>query len=189
VRHVVRLARRGQPFLLPCRLALAAVRSWAGRAVLAWAVLAGLFFMHGAATAWTGGCHGGQLAMTASAMTTWSQATVAMPDAGSARPVAPKVAASPGGAVATRQAAVYASGESVSIAVAHSSDPHRGGMLCASRVPRQGFLSVPAIRLAAVLLLTAALMLLPCLGRASPRLRPPGRPGLPLPLFLGVSRT
>jgi hypothetical protein len=151
--------------------------------VLAWAVLGGLFFMHGAGTAWTGGCGGGQLAMTASAMT-----TAAMPDAGSARPATSKVAASPAGAAATWQVAVSASRGSATRAPAHSSDRHCCAMLCTSRLPRQGFLGVPANRpAAAVLVITAALMLLPCFGRASPR--PPGRPGLPLPLFLGVSRT
>ena len=64
-------------------------------------------------------------------------------------------------------------------------------MPCSSRLTRQGIFSGPAAGPAVVAFafLAGAILLQPGLAGASPRSHPPGRPGLPLPLFLGVSRT
>src|SRR5258707_487224 len=49
--------RRLESLLSACRVVSLAVWSWTARAALVWAVLAGLFFMHGA-TSPAGGCQG-----------------------------------------------------------------------------------------------------------------------------------
>jgi hypothetical protein len=163
------------------------IRYWAARAVLVWAVLAGLFLMHGVASS-AGGCHGSE--PVASAMAMGPQAVVAMPGAVTADRT--DALASPGraGAAAARQFEAPAPATFASAATALKGDQLHGGMLCSSRLPRQGFLGVSATGPpAAVLFFVAALALLPFRAGVSRRFRPPGRPGLPLPLFLGVSRT
>jgi hypothetical protein len=73
-------------------------------------------------------------------------------------------------------------------ATAMAVDSCRGGMLCSSRQPRNtytGTLTAP-LTVTAVVTVAAAL---PRPAAAYRSARPPGRPGLPLPLFLGVSRT
>jgi hypothetical protein len=105
------------------------------RAVAVWAVLAGLFLMHGAASP-AGGCCGGTpaTAMTATAMT-------AMPAMPAAAPAGAGVPPGP----------------------------------CASSVASAAACTVPAAAVPAAATYRPA--------------RPPGKAGLPLPLFLGVSRT
>jgi hypothetical protein len=139
------------------------VHSRAGQAVLAWAVLAGLFLMHGAASP-AGGCGDGAPVMAVAA----ASLTPATPDA----------------------SMVHAAPEAAHQAVSHAVGSRQAGMTpCSARQPRQGFLSVPVIRLAVgVLFLLIAVPVLRCLA-VPRRVRPPGRPGLPLPLLLGISRT
>lgn len=163
------------------------MRYWAARAVLVWAVLAGLFFMHGAVSS-AGGCHGG--VPVTSAMAMGPQAVAAMPGvvtAGRDDAMAPAGRAE---AATARQFEAHAPATSAFAATAVSSGQLHGGMLCSSRLPRQGFLGLSAAGPpAAVLFFAAAFALLTLRAGVSRPFRPPGRPGLPLPLFLGVSRT
>jgi hypothetical protein len=161
-------------------------RSRAVRAVLAWAVLAGLFFMHGAPL--SAGCQGGAL-MAPATLTVAQVLPAAAPGAavsGTVRLTAAWLPATraAGGA---RQSAVPASPASRAAA------EERGSCcegLCSSRQPRQGSGGALAASPAgAVPLPVAAALAAPCLATAPRTARPPGRPGLPLPLFLGVSRT
>jgi hypothetical protein len=61
--------------------------------------------------------------------------------------------------------------------------------LCSSRQPRQGSVSATAVSSVSAVLLQVKALVAPCRTVAPRTLRPPGRPDLPLPLFLGVSRT
>ena len=63
-----------------------------------------------------------------------------------------------------------------------------GGMLCSARQPSGALAGPSATPPAGVATgaVTAAARPAGCSRRAA---RPPGKPGLPLPLFLGVSRT
>lgn len=159
--------------------AVPAARAWVLQGMLVWAVLAGLFFMHGAAP--QVGCHGGSALTRAAA-----PSMLLMPSADT-------------GSVASGAAHLSASGASANAAVAGPSVPqltaagptaHDGGMLCSSRQPRGSFVAGAIVSLAAaVLFMLATAPVVPSLGAALRRNRPPGRPGLPLPLFLGVSRT
>lgn len=140
----------------------------------AWAVLAGLFLMHGAASP-AGGCCGGT-PVTAMAVT-------GMP----AMPAAPAGASYPGdvrSSAGTAPAAWHASPATAS--PAHGAI---GGTLCSARQPRSGGVpagpcALPAASAAAWTV--AAAVPAAVTDRAG---RPPGRAGLPLPVFLGVSRT
>lgn len=175
-----------------------ALRSLAARALLVWAVLAGLFLMHGAASA--GGCQDGAAVTAITAATTPVPAAVtdsavtgAVHLAAAWTPARPAaVAARAAAAVAARPPAVSSPALSPSASQATAADgcPMCGRMLCSSRQPRQGFLSAFVIRLAgAVPIAVMAVPLLRCPAAVLRRPRPPGRPGLPLPLFLGVCRT
>ena len=141
---------------------------WAGRAVLLWALLTGMFFMHGAAPP-AAGCQGG------TPVTPMAAAVMAgtVPDTGH-----PAAAHTPTGAAAVPAAAASLGRGACG-----------GGMACSSRQPR----STLAAACAAVFFPAGAAIItaLPSMVPAAPRgrARPPGRPGLPLPLFLGVSRT
>lgn len=150
---------------------------WPARAVAVWAVLAGLFLMHGAASP-AGGCCGSTpvTAMTVTAVT-------GMP----AMPAAPAGASYPGDVrspAGTAPAAWHASPAAAS--PAHGAG---GGTLCSARQPRSGGVTagpcaLPAASAAAWTV--AAAVPAAVTDRAA---RPPGKAGLPLPLFLGVSRT
>ena len=125
-------------------------------------VLAGLFLMHGAASP-AGLCHGGTpvTALTALAM----PAVTPMPVMPAVVPAGHAPGARPGHAGCG------------------------GGMLCSARQPRG-----PLIGACTAVPSGPAVAMAPAapafLAVTSPRAdRPPGRPGLPLPLFLGVSRT
>jgi hypothetical protein len=143
----------------PRHAARPGVLSWLARVMAVWVVLAGLFLMHGAASP-AGGCQGGT-AVTALAM----PAVTPMPVMPAAALAGHAPGARPGHAACG------------------------GGMLCSARQPR-GLLAgacAAATSGPAVAMAPAAPAFL---AVASPRAdRPPGRPGLPLPLFLGVSRT
>jgi hypothetical protein len=176
--------RRVESLMAPRGVTLTAVRFWAGRAVLAWAVLAGLFFMHGAALPGDG-CQGGTLMATTGARALMpdmqqvvAMRTVADPAAGRT----PARAAMVPGVRAAPSATAMPGATSMAAA---SGD---GGMLCTSRQPRHSLLGALGIPPAGAVLFTVAI-LLACRAVASRRNHPPGRPGLPLPLFLGVSRT
>ena len=166
--------------------AVPAARAWVLQGMLVWAVLAGLFFMHGAAP--QVGCHGGS-AVTRAA--TPSMPLMSSADTGSAASGAAHLSASG----ASGNAAVVAIRHAVPMPsvpqlTAPGPTAHDGGMLCSTRQPRESFVAGATVSLvAAVLLMLATATVVPSLGAVLRRTRPPGRPGLPLPLFLGVSRT
>jgi hypothetical protein len=177
--------RRLEPLLPPWRVKRRMMSARAARAVLVWAVLAGLFFMHGAASP-AGGCHGG-------AQVTSAVAAVmpAMPGAVAARAVS---AASPLAVSGMADSAARPGLRAVppAPAVLRATSLARGsqgdGMLCSSRQPRQAYSSgTLALRTSAAV--STAAPAPPGPGSFPRRARPPGAPGLPLPLFLGVSRT
>ena len=164
------------------RVVWSAVGSGTARAVLAWALLAGLFFMHGAASP-AGGCQGGAPGPAAAAvMPAAPGAVAARPLPGDSHWAVTQVPVTAGPAVHAAPA-VPAAPQAAPL-VRGSCD---GGMLCSSRPPRQacagGDLTAPA----SVAVFTA--LALPGRTALPGRFRPPGKPGLPLPLFLGVSRT
>jgi hypothetical protein len=147
--------------------------------VILWAVLAGLFLMHGAAS--PAACaQGGTLVtvMAPAAMSAAAQAGGA--PGGGAVMAAPtqERAAAPAGMPASAPTAAGPALGSCS-----------GGMMCSTRQPRDALAGLSLIPLAglAVLMAVPARVRLASVFRRS--LRPPGRSGLPLPLFLGVSRT
>jgi len=152
-------------------------RPWAVRVVVAWAVLAGLFFMHGAASA--ADCQDGPPRTSVV-----SAAAPVLPTAEPYRDVTGMVRVTAAGHLA-------ASVPSSSRVTAAGHGSCCGSGLCSSRQPRQGSDGVSAAGGAAALLPYAFMAGLgvrfPAAGAR--RARPPGRPGLPLPLFLGVSRT
>ncbi len=177
--------RRLRVLLRHSRLRRTEARSRAAWAVLAWAVLAGLFFMHGAPS--SAGCPDGA-AMTPVTVTAAPAPPVAVSGAaaGTVRLTAARLPAR-STAAGARQSAVHAPPAS------RGTSEERGSCcegLCSSRQPRQGSGGASAACPAAVVPLpvTAALPVR-CLTAAPRSDRPPGRPGLPLPLFLGVSRT
>jgi hypothetical protein len=178
------MPRRPDSLLPACRAASLTAGTWTARAVLAWAVLAGLFFMHGAASS-AGGCQGGApgTAVAAAVMPADPGAVAARPLPGDPHLAGTQVPAAAGPAVAGTPA-----GPAAPQAASVPRGSCDGGMLCSSRPPRQdcpgGNLTPPAS-------VTVAMAAPALPGRAAaPRPpRPPGRPGLPLPLFLGVSRT
>lgn len=166
---------------MPCRVTRPAAWFSAPRAVLVWVVLAGLFFMHGAASP-GGGCQGGT-PVTAIGMPLMpgGAAASAVPDTG---PLA--VVRTPAGAAAALVARHPAS-PAVPRAAVPVGDSCCGAMLCSSRQPRQthaGALVIPAL----VATASTVVPVLPGAAAVTGQPRPPGRPGLPLPLFLGVSR-
>jgi hypothetical protein len=178
--------RRLRVLLRHSRLVRPEVRSRAVRAVLAWAVLAGLFFMHGAPS--SAGCQGGAL-MAPVTLTVTPVLPAAAPGAAVTGTVWLTAAWLPAKSAVsgTRQSAVPAPPASRATADEHGSccDGH-----CSSRQPRQGSGGALAAGPAgAVPLSVAAALVVRCLAVAPRSARPPGRPGLPLPLFLGVSRT
>lgn len=150
---------------------------WPLRAVLLWALLAGLFLMHGAASP-AGGCMSG-VPMTAMSLSTTASPTTALPSMAS-----PSVPAGPATAALVRS---DPSGSQV--ATTGHGDRSGDGMLCVTRQPGAAVagpgaappvpLAVPGAEPGPVALDVAA-------ARVD---RPPGAPGLPLPLFLCVSRT
>lgn len=148
------------------------------RAVILSAVLFGLFLMHGA-SAGTGGCPGGAgAAMTAMTMPGTSMTAGAPARTGSA---AGHLMAGPG---LTR--AITAP---VPRSAAGGNSTAAGGMLCSS-LPRRDAPAGAAVMALAGVAVVMAREARPGRGAGLRRVdRPPGRPGLPLPLFLGVSRT
>lgn len=159
-------------------------RTRAVRAVLAWAVLAGLFFMHGAPL--PAGCQDGAL-MAPVTSTVTPVLPAAAPGAAATGTVRLTAAWLPRAGAGARQSAVPAPPASRATA------EERGSCcegLCSSRQPREGsggaFAASPA---SAVLLPGTAALPVRCPAAAPRSARPPGRPGQPLPLFLGVSRT
>lgn len=142
-----------------------------------WAVLAGLFLMHGAASPAVGCCDGTPVtAMTAAGM-------LGVPAAATGSAGHPGAVQAPAG---PQLAAWHAAAASAVAASPAAASPARGGMLCSARQPRDASPSAILVADVAVCAMTAAA----CPAAVSPRAaRPPGKPGLPLPLFLGVSRT
>jgi hypothetical protein len=155
------------------------------RAVVVWAVLAGLFLMHGAAAS-AGGCQG-------SALLTAMRVTAIMPVTGSAdgvpgtgHPVALPASAGMTGAPAGH---VQVPASVASPAVAIPADCNCSGMHCVARQPRDvafGSCGIPTAGAVLFVVGSTRSCLAPVAWLAC---RPPGRPGMPLPLFLGVSRT
>jgi hypothetical protein len=178
--------RRLRVLLRQSRLVRPEVRSRAVRAVLAWAVLAGLFFMHGAPL--SAGCPDGapMATVTATATPVLPAAAPGAAAAGTVRLTAARLAAK-SAAAGARQSPVPPPPTS------RGTSQERGSCcegLCSSRQPRQGSGGAFAAGPAAVVPLPVEAALPVCCLTAAPRSdRPPGRPGLPLPLFLGVSRT
>jgi hypothetical protein len=168
------------------RLTRPDARSRAVRAVLAWALLAGLFFMHGVPSA--AGCqYGAPMApATASAVLVLPAAVPGAAVTGTVRLTAARLPATSTVAGA-RQAAVPAP-PSLRAAAGERGSCCAG--LCSSRLPRQGPGGALAASLAGAVPLPVTAALVAHRLAPFPRIaRPPGRPGLPLPLFLGVSRT
>jgi hypothetical protein len=160
--------------------------SWVARAVALWAVLAGLFFMHGAAPP-AGGCQGSPVtAVTAAAVRAMPGADMASAVTDTAHLAVTGTAAKMAVAAPTQHAASAIPAVSRATALVRDSCGH--AMLCSSRQPRQSYPSAAGIPPANAAFFLAA-PVLPGLAGVSRPVRPPGRPGLPLPLFLGVSRT
>ncbi|MHB1596641.1 MAG: hypothetical protein ACYCU3_21005 [Streptosporangiaceae bacterium] len=157
-------------------------RTWTVRAVLAWAVLAGLLFMHGAPL--SAGCQDGAPTMPATAAVTANLPAAAV--TGTVRLTADWMPAMSAAAGARRPAGPP---PPASRAAAEERGPCCA-RLCSSRQPRQGSAGPLAAGPAdAVLPSNPAALPARCPSAATRSARPPGRPGLPLPLFLGVSRT
>jgi hypothetical protein len=171
--------RPGAP-LPTCPGARSAGWSRAARAAV-WAVVAGLFLMYGAAS--PSDCCGD------SAVTAITRAALPMaPGAAAASAVSPaggQAGQAPAGpsAASLRQAVAP-------VTAGAASDCCDGRTLCSSRPPRdpQTENAGPPAQAGTVSLAVAPAPehVEPAPGRAG---YPPGRPGLPLPLFLGVSRT
>ena len=157
-----------------------------GRAVVLCAVLSGLFLMHGAAPP-TGGCQGGGAAMTATTMPVTSAAGTANVTSGTDHGTATLTSAGKAAAPVPRAGEIMH--PAASAAAGQMSAASGGGMLCSSRPPRD------ALAGALMIFLASAAISMTAPARARPptvfrrACRPPGPPGLPLPLFLGVSRT
>lgn len=136
--------------------------------MLLWALLAGLFLMHGAGSP-AGGCMSG-MPMTAMSLsaTAPQAATAAMAPSAMVRPTVP-------GGQAT--------------AAGHREPGSGGGMLCVTRQPTAVAAGTGAAT--PIPLAVPGAEPGPAISDAvSVRVdRPPGRAGLPLPLFLCVSRT
>lgn len=169
---------RATPRLSRCLAGRLTGLSWPARAVLVWGLLAGLFLMHGAASP-LGCCQDGP-PVTAMAVVT----VPLMP-----HPAMTGAITHTGRSAGVRNAATHAAPTAASHTTAATDGSScRGGMLCSSRQPREtrpGALTAPLARMA---VFTAAAVP-PHPAPAYRSARPPGRPGLPLPLFLGVSRT
>jgi hypothetical protein len=167
-----------------CRAAWLPFLPWLARIVAVWAVLAGLFLMHGVASP-AGGCSGSPVtAMSLMAgMPAMTPASAALDAGDMATPPA-----SAGTAVAlARHAGVPAA--AAAVADASPARTSCGGMPCAARQPRNapaGARGAPPASAAVLTALPAPTVPASAFRRAC---RPPGRPGLPLPLFLSVSRT
>lgn len=173
----------GSPVPRSCA-ARSAVMSGALR-VMVWAVLAGLFLMHGAAAS-AGSCQGSALLTAMSVTAAMPVTTPAGAVSGTSHPAAASafawVAAAPAG-----HARGAASGASTAAASPAGDDC--SGMHCAARLPRDVASTGSGIPSAAAVLYVAG-PARSCSSAVTWRAsRPPGRPGLPLPLFLGVSRT
>jgi hypothetical protein len=156
----------------------------AARSVVVWAVLAGLFLMHGAAS--VGGCQG-------SALLTTMSVTAVMPVTGSADgvPATGHPGALPAFAGMTDAPAGHVRGPAsgASPAVASPADCNCSSTHCVARQPRDvadGSRGIPLAGGARFVAGRTRSCLAPVAWLAC---RPPGRPGMPLPLFLGVSRT
>lgn len=184
--------RRAGSLLSVRPLSLTAARPWALRALLAWGVLAGLFFMHGMASG-AGGCDGGApvTAVTAMSMPPMSAAGAGSSSVSGSADLTAGGSAGRSPAVTGRHAAATSAPAPQSARAERVRDAGGMGMMCSSRQPREGFSIASSIACvaAAVLVVLVAGPVLPGLGGVLRRARPPGRPGLPLPLFLGVSRT
>jgi hypothetical protein len=169
------------------RAARSAASFRVSQAVLAWAVLAGLFLMHGAASSAVG-CQDGEPLMPATATSSVLPPGMATPGAftGAGHLAVPTLARS-AGAVPAEQPPVPA--RAPFQAMTQERGSHCGGMLCTSRQPRQTLDGTCVTQSAAGTFFTATVVLPPLPAAVPGTARPPGRPGLPLPLFLGVSRT
>jgi hypothetical protein len=160
-------------------------RTWF-RAALAWAVLAGLFFMHGAP--YSAGCQDGA-PMAPVAATATAVLSASVPGTVVTGPARLTAAWLPARSVAlgARQPVVSA------FPVSRAPAGERGSCcegLCSSRQPRQGSDgALAASPVGAVSPPVTAELAATCPATAHRSARPLGRPGLPLPLFLGVSRT
>ena len=153
--------------------------------VMVWAVLTGLFLMHGAAA--SAGCCPGSALLTAMSVTAAMPVTAppgAVPDTG--HPAAVPESAGPAAAPAAH---AQGPGFAASPAVASPAGDDCSGMHCVARLPRDMASTGSGIPPAAAVLVVAV-PARSCPSAVTWRAcRPPGRPGLPLPLFLGVSRT
>jgi hypothetical protein len=155
--------------------------------VVLWTVLAGLFLMHGAAS--PAACTQGDTLVTAMAPVTMPAMPAAAPAGGAPGGAAVMSSPAPGRAAAPAGHAGTPASAAAPTAAGPALGSCCGGMLCSTRQPRDALAGLSLIPLAAL----AALVTVPARARPAAVFRrawrPPGRPGLPLPLFLGVSRT
>lgn len=148
--------------------------SWLARVAAVWALFTGLFFMHGAlpVSGWPGA--------VAPQAGTATVSTAAVPETGA---VAPAVRGHGPGLVR----APALTGHLYAVVA-----PCACHWPCITRAPREsqaGFPWVPLASGVTAAMAAPASCVLPAAVTAPRADRPPGRPGLPLPLFLGVSRT
>jgi hypothetical protein len=149
-------------------------------------MLSGLFLMHGAAPP-AGGCQDGGAGMAAMTIPAMPAAATASTAPGGGHGTARLTSA--GKAAAPVPQAGKTMHPTASAASGQTSAASGGGMLCSSRPPRDALASACLISLTvmAVVLTVPARARQPVVFHRA--CRPPGPPGLPLPLFLGVSRT
>lgn len=149
------------------------------------AVLWGLFLMHGTAPL-ASGCHGAgavMTAMTGSAMPTTSASAV--PDGGHAMAT---LTLSVKSAAQVPQAGKITPSDSPA-AAGSTVGASSGATVCASLRPRDVPVGVSPTSLAGAAVVVPAPASAGHTAVFCRACRPPGPPGLPLPLFLGVSRT
>jgi hypothetical protein len=141
--------------------------------------------MHGAAAS-AGCCQG-------STMVTAMQVRVAMPVTAAADGGHPSGMPGSAGAIAMPAGHAPPPAAGASLAVAHPAGAGCPGVCCAAMLPRDvlaGTGGIPPAGGTAISALFAAQPARALRAAACWRAcRPPGRPGMPLPLFLGVSRT
>lgn len=148
------------------------------------AVLWGLFLMHGTAPL-ASGCHGASAVMTATTMPAMST-TSASAAPGGGHAIAMLISSVKSAAQVPQAGKIAHSGSPV--AAGSTVGASSGATVCASLRPRDVPVGASLTSLAdAAVVVPADHTAVFCRACRPPG--PPGPPGLPLPLFLGVSRT